>query len=374
LARKDKLVGLIEKQIRAAIHQADILIFVCDAKSGITPLDLEISQLVRRTNKRVILAVNKVDNETLKEACLDFYQLGIGEPYPISAMHGVGVENLLNIATKQLTPTDEFKEADIKIAIVGRPNAGKSSFLNFLLKQERVIVDDKPGTTRDSVDTHFSLSNTSFLLIDTAGITHKKKLKDSASFYSVSRSYQSIRRSDICIVLIDGFEGLRIDDLKILDYICKQQKGCVVAINKWDLVKNLSADDYKELLQSKANFVRFAPVVFTSALEGRNIAKTINLAKNIFEIRKQRLDTKRLNNMLTSLKYFKPFVKGAKKSKKINLKFITQTNIEPPTFLIFTNDATAARKQLGNFIENRIRERFDFTGTPIKIEFRKSSE
>jgi len=366
--KNNRIADLVAKQIKMAIDQADVLLFVCDAQEGVVSLDEEISIRLRKAGKKILLAANKADNAKLRGDCLDFYQLGFEKVYPISATHGTGINDLLDMAIEGFSHTDEPAEIDhIKIAIVGRPNVGKSSFLNSILKEERVIVDNKPGTTRDSVDTYFTLGKQHFLLIDTAGIRHKKKLKEAASFYSVSRSYQSIRRADICIMFIDGYEGPRQDDLKVLDYICSEKKSCIIAVNKWDLVEDIPVIKYSDGLKRRAGFIDFMPIIFTSALTGKNVMKVLTKAKEIYKMRMLHVDVKTLNELL---KRFKHSLALPRKLGKVRLKFITQIDIDPPTFLVFTNDPKIAKAKLTGFIENRLREKFDFTGTPIKIDFR----
>jgi len=346
----------VSRQISQAIAEANALIFVCDAQSGLAPLDFEMADQLRKSDKPVFLAVNKADNNSLKEACVDFYRLGLDTPYPVSALHRSGIKALLDEATAGIGKAGQKEEPpDIKLAIVGRPNAGKSSMLNRIINEDRVIVDDMPGTTRDSLDSHFRLDDKNFLLIDTAGIRHKKRLKDSATFYGVARSYQAIRRSDVCAVLIDAFCGPKKDDFRILDYIIKEEKGCILVVNKWDLIKNVTMHDYEVALKKAFGFMDFAPCVFASALTGRNALKVLKEAAQIFKRRQQRHPVKELNDFLTKIK---------------QVKFVTQIGIDPPHFLIFTSDVRAAKKE-SNFIKNRLREKFDLNGTPIILNFRR---
>lgn len=370
LAPTQEMLKMIVFQVRCAIEEAEQLLFVCDVTSGIVPMDQEIASVLRKSNKPTILAVNKADNKGLAQAAVDFYQLGLGVPFAVSALHGLGIGELLDEITMGLQPQEYAREkAPIKIAIVGRPNVGKSSLLNCILQEERVIVDESPGTTRDAIDTPFSKDGIDYLLIDTAGIRHKRKLKEAVAFYGISRARQSINRSDLCLVLLDGFQGPTADDLKILDLVHKQGKGCVVIVNKWDLVKGVERKDYEEALKRRAPFINFAPILFTSALTGMGVFEAIEAAPKIAQNRSATIKATILNEELGRFQRARPI--PVRSGKRPRLYYITQIGTKPPTFLIFARYPKLIRTEYMRYIENRLRERFALEGTPIRIKFRE---
>jgi len=371
---KEQMFKLIKEQIKKAIEESDILLFVCDGQEGLTAQDFELAPILRKANKRIFLVVNKVDNEKIKEQILDFYRLGLDEPYPVSALHDIGVDELLNDVVKKFPQvSDETEKAGevIKAAIVGRPNVGKSSFLNYLLKEERLIVDEAPGTTRDTIDTYLREGGAEFVLIDTAGLRHKRKIKEAVDVYGMMRTKEAIKRSEICLVLIDGYEGLMVDDLKILDLVIEEGKCCILCVNKWDLAKAVPVKKYEEMIYRRADFLRKYPVIFTSAKTGYNIYNSLGLIKEIIRNSQAKVPTQKLNKLLTSIKSKGPFA-----SQKNNPKMLyaTQTRVSPPLFLIFMNDPAAISDMHKNFIENSIRKNFGFFGVPIRFEFRRSKE
>lgn len=369
---ESQIIKLVRGQIKKAIEQSEILLFVCDGTGGINSHDLELANLLRKAGKKIILVVNKVDNKKVEEGIIDFYEFGLGKPYPVSSLHNLGVNDLLDDLVKQLpegSPETEENSRAIKTAIVGKPNVGKSSFLNSLLKEERAIVDKVPGTTRDSVDTLFSDGDTEFLLIDTAGMRHKRKVKEAVDVYSIMRSLEAVKRSDVCVVLIDGFDGIRSDDLKILNLVFEDAKSCVLCINKWDLVRNIPEEKYKELIYHRADFLKKYPILFISAKTGHNVARVIETIKEVVKKSYTQVPTTSLNKLFNSIKS-----KGSFLSRKNPLKIYygTQINAHPPKFLIFVDDAKRATELHKNIIENAIRRHFDFFGVTIKIEFRSS--
>ena len=281
---KDKITTLIKEQIEKAVEFSDLFIFVCDGQQGPLPLDEELANLVRKSGKKILLAVNKIDNQKRKENLLDFYGLGLGEPFGISCLHDLGVKKLTKEFIDILplySEVDLEKEHPIRIAIVGRPNVGKSSFLNKVLNEERVIVHDEPGTTRDSVDSYFNKDGILFLLVDTAGIRHKRKVKSAVDVYSMMRARESIDRADVVLLLVDGHEGITNDDAKIFDYIEEKGKGCAIVVNKWDLVKEIEMSRYANAVLRKMPSARHYPVAFISAKSGRNVLNAFNLVKAV---------------------------------------------------------------------------------------------
>lgn len=365
----DRISKAVMDQTNIAIAEAEIILFVCDVKDGVVGLDEEISMFLRKSNKRVFLVVNRADNDKLSEEAIEFYQLGLGEPYPISAMHGTGIGELLDEITANFykLPTPAPIAKAIKVAIVGKPNVGKSSFLNCLLNEERVIVNDIPGTTRDSVDIFFKKDDVDFLLIDTAGIRHLRKIKTVVDVYGISRAKASIRRCDVSLILIDGMEGLRRDDLRILKSVIDEGKGCVIAVNKWDLVKEVTTENYEKAFRVKAPFAAFAPIIFTSALIGENVLSAIDAVKKVASCYSTTVKTGELNRVLGLIWKTNP---RSKHGKEIKLYYATQVGTKPPSFLLFVGDKEPIKKKYLRYLEGQLRKKFNFAGTPIRINFR----
>jgi GTP-binding protein len=357
---KTRIFRMVKEQIKKAVAQTDVLLFVCDGQEGLTPQDMELAALLRKANKRIFLVVNKLDNKRVEEeALMEYYRLGLDRPYPVSALHNIGVADLLEEVLRALPAAgpEEKTGERIKVAVVGRPNVGKSSFINRLLQEERVIVDEMPGTTRDTVDTCFSDHDTEFILIDTAGLRHKRKIKEAVDVYSIMRTKEAILRSDACLVLIDAFDGLVADDLRILDMVFTTGKCCGLCVNKWDLIRGISPSRYKEMIYERAPFLTKYPVMFTSTKTGYNVYNSINVIRELMRSWALKVPTRRLNRLLDSLKR-----RGA--------TYITQTAVRPPAFLIFVNDSKPISEERRNFIENLLRKNFNFFGSPIRLEFR----
>ena len=280
----DEMSTLVKIQIEKAIFSSDMLLFVCDGEKGFLSLDMDMAALLRRSGKKILLVVNKIDNEKRKDILYDFYEMGLGDPFGISCLHDKGIKNLLNEVSKIVPKRSEVqieKNHPIKITIAGRPNVGKSSFLNKVLDEERVIVHEKPGTTRDSIDTYFNKDGILFLLVDTAGIRHKRKVKTAVDIYSMMRARDSIDRSDITLVLIDGMEGVTNDDIKIFEYVREQGKGCAIIVNKWDLVKEIEQKRYENAIIRRWPAAKHFPISFVSAVTGRGVLNAFNLVKTI---------------------------------------------------------------------------------------------
>ncbi|MDD5450072.1 MAG: ribosome biogenesis GTPase Der [Candidatus Omnitrophica bacterium] len=368
---KTRILKMVKGQIEKAIDDSDILLFICDAKAGPLPEDFELAAILRKSNKKIFLAVNKVDNENMRDGVVDFYQLGLDKPYPVSAAHDIGIDELLEDVTAGFSLAGPAADTalQLKVAIVGRPNAGKSSFVNYLLKEERVIVDETPGTTRDAIDTLLKEDGTEYILIDTAGLRHKRKLKEAADIYGMMRAKEAIKRSQVVLVLIDACAGLLADDLGILDMVIDEGKDCIVCVNKWDLVKGLAQDDYKENLYDRAKFLTKYPVIFTSTKTGYNVYNSLKLIREVTAASSQKVSTHRLNKLLDSLKRGGPFRPG---KNKLKVNFMTQIKTNPPTFLMFIDGRRFVTEDHMNFIENALRRNFGFFGAPVKFEFRES--
>ncbi len=359
-------------QARSAISEADVIVFMVDSKSGLTSGDHEIADLLRRTDKPTILGANKADNVERRDSVYEFYELGLGEPIAISALHGSGTGDLLDAIAEALPHSDE-DEVEFEgpaIAIVGRPNVGKSRLVNALLGQERAIVSDVPGTTRDSLDTHLEWNGTPVTLIDTAGIRRRGRVETGIEQYSVLRSMRAIDRSDVVLMVVDATEPFTAQDLHIAGYVEEQKKGIVVVVNKWDLIEKdtYTMDEYRALAAKELVFVPYAPIAFISAKYGQRVHQVVDLALEVVKERKKRIPTSALNKMLREAVANHP--PSSKSGKLIKFFYGTQVDIEPPTFVFFCSDPKAIHFSYRRYIENKLREQFSFTGTPIRISFR----
>ena len=369
---RDGITSLVRKQIEKAILSSDILLIVCDGEEGLMPLDIDLAATLRKSGKKIIIGVNKVDNEKRKENIFDFYQLGLGEPFAISCLHNLGVKKFLGEMADILPDYSGImseKENPIKIAIAGRPNVGKSSFLNRVMDTERVIVHDLPGTTRDSIDSYFSKDGIAFLLIDTAGIRHKKKVKNAVDVYSIMRAKNSIDRSDITLLLLDGVEGVTNDDAKIFDYIIEKGRGCVILVNKWDLVKEIEISRYENAIFRKMPEARKFPVAFISAKTGRNALKVFDRVAAIKTNSEIFINSSALRAFLKEIK--PENVKISRRRKIPKFYYMVEMRMFPKEFLVFTNDPSRVTHFHTSFIENRLRERFPLEGIPLRIIYRK---
>lgn len=359
-------------QARSAIGEADVIVFMVDAKAGMTAGDHEVADLLRRTDKPTILGANKADNIERRDSVYEFYELGLGEPIAISALHGTGTGDLLDAIVEALPHMDE-EEGEYEgpqIAIVGRPNVGKSRLVNALLGQERAIVSDVPGTTRDSLDTHLEWNGTPITLIDTAGIRRRGRVETGIEQYSVLRSMRAIDRSDVVLMVIDATEPYTAQDLHIAGYIEDQKKGIVIVVNKWDLIDKgpTTMDEFRTEAAKELIFVPYAPISFISAKYGQRVHQVLDLALEVVKERKQRVSTSALNKMLREAVANHP--PSSKSGKQIKFFYGTQVDIEPPTFVFFCTDPKQIHFSYRRYLENQLRERFSFTGTPIRLSFR----
>lgn len=372
LKSTDGLVSSVRQQVQIAIAEAEVIVFLVDVKDGPTADDLEIAQLLRRSSKPVILAVNKADNESRRLAAVEFYELGLGEPHPISALHGTGTGDLLDVVLSALPPERVEEEAKgVGIAIVGRPNVGKSSLLNIILGQERMIVGEEPGTTRDAVDTFSEWDGQPVTLIDTAGIRRRGRVTPGIERYSVIRALRAIQRADVVLLLIDALEGVTAQDAHIAGYVVEQAKGIVVLVNKWDLVEKDShtMDAYARHIRSALKFVAYAPLVFVSALTGQRVGKAMELALKVQELRSHRVSTGQLNRVLRDAvsRHSPP----SKRGKRLTLYYATQVGVAPPSFVVFVNDPELVHFSYRRYLENQLRHTFGFEGSPLRLSFRK---
>ena len=365
----------IRKQVILAMDEADVILFLVDVKNGVTDLDMDVAAILRRSKKPVIVVANKTDNNDLQYNAAEFYSLGLGEPYCISALSGSGTGDLLDlILSKFRKEADEELDEEIpRFAVVGRPNAGKSSLINAFVGEERNIVTEIAGTTRDSIYTRYDKFGFDFYLVDTAGIRKKNKVNEDLEYYSVIRSIRAIENSDVCILMLDATRGIEGQDLNIFSLIQRNQKGLVVVVNKWDLVEEKSAKvmkTYETAIRNRlAPFTDF-PIIFASALTKQRIFKVLETAKEVYQARTTRISTARLNEALLPL--IEAYPPPSNKGKYIKIKYITQLpNTQVPSFIFFANLPQYVKESYKRFLENQIRERWKLSGTPINIFIRQ---
>lgn len=365
----------IRKQVMLAIDEADVILFVVDVMNGVTDLDMEVAEILRRSKTPVLLVANKTDNNDLQYNAAEFYSLGLGDPYCVSALSGSGTGDLLDLVlSKFKKETPEILDDDIpRFAVVGRPNAGKSSIINAFIGEDRNIVTEIAGTTRDSIYTRYNKFGFDFYLVDTAGIRKKNKVSEDLEYYSVIRSIRSIENSDVCILMLDATRGIEGQDLNIFSLVQRNQKGLVVVVNKWDLIEDKTAKvmkGYEDAIRDRlAPFTDF-PIVFTSALTKQRILKVLELAKEVYQARTTRIPTARLNEELLPL--IEAYPPPSNKGKYIKIKYITQLlNTQVPSFVFFANLPQYVKEPYRRFLENKIRERWKLSGTPINIFIRQ---
>ena len=365
----------LRKQVMLAVEEADVILFVVDVMNGVTDLDMEVAGILRRTQKPVLMVANKTDNNDLQYNSAEFYSLGLGDPYCISALSGFGTGDLMDLLVSKFKKdtTEEIDEEIPRFAVVGRPNAGKSSIVNAFIGEDRNIVTDIAGTTRDSIYTRYEKFGFDFYLVDTAGIRKKNKVTEDLEYYSVIRSIRSIEGADVCILMIDATRGIESQDLNIFSLIQKNQKGLVVVVNKWDLVENKDVKvmkTFEEAIRSRfAPFTDF-PIVFASALTKQRIFKVLEEAKEVYKARTNRVPTARLNEeMLPLIEAYPP---PSNKGKYIKIKYCTQLpNTQVPSFVFFANLPQYVKEPYRRFLENKMREKWHFSGTPINIYIRQ---
>ncbi|MBY0434261.1 MAG: ribosome biogenesis GTPase Der [Cyclobacteriaceae bacterium] len=370
---EDKYESQIRKQVKLAVDEASAVIFMVDCRDGLTGHDKEFANIIRQSKKPVFVAANKADTPDKSILAAEFYELDLGEVYPISAENGGGTGELLDALVK-IFPEEGVEDPNAgipKIAILGRPNVGKSSFLNVLLGQERSIVTDEAGTTRDAIHSRYKMFGNDFILIDTAGIRKKSKVHEDIEFYSVLRSLRALEECDVCIVVVDAQRGLESQDVNIIVQAQKLGKGIVIMVNKWDLIKKetKTADNMrKEMLEALAP-IDYIPIIFASALEKQRIFQVVEKAVEVYNNRIKKIPTSQLNDaLLPEIVHYPP---AATKGKLIQIKYITQVNAATPSFAFFCNLPQYIQESYQRFLENRLRENFDFTGVPVRLFFRK---
>ncbi len=368
----DEFESEIRKQVRLAIEEADTILFLVDAREGLTPMDEDVAEMLRKSPKKVILVANKVDNSKEMDNLSEFYSLGLGEPVPIAGITGSGTGDLLDLVVQDFDAGEEDDTEGLpRIAVVGRPNVGKSSFINFITGQDRNIVTPIAGTTRDSIYTRYNMFGFDFNFVDTAGLRKKSKVSEDLEFYSVMRSIRAIENSDVCILMLDATQGLEQQDLNIFSLIQRNNKGVVIVVNKWDLVEKETNThkQFEDLIRSRIAPFTDVPIIFTSVLNKQRIFKVLETAKQVYEARCRRISTSELNDMLLPIVKDQnppPSVKG----KWIKIKYITQLPTRYPQFVFFCNLPQYIRDPYKRFVENRLREMWDFHGVPISIFFR----
>jgi len=363
----------IKGQTEIAIQEADLIVFLCDIRSGITDDDLYIARMLYKADKPVVVALNKADDVNLTDTMYEFYSLGLGDPVPISSHHGIGLGDLLDRVVLALPEIKdvEYEENRIKMCMIGRPNVGKSSLTNALLGEQRVIVSEIEGTTRDSIDSMFTFDEQDYVVIDTAGLRKRGKVYENAEKYSVLRALSAIDRSDICLLLLDAETGIREQDKKIAGYAIDAGKAVMIVVNKWDTVEKdtNTMNKWKKEIEAHFQFVRFAPILFLSALTKQRIKTIFPAIQAVFENYSRRVQTSVLNDVFLDAFYVNP--PKIHNGDKVKLFYATQVTSKPPTFVLFVNDETCMHFSYERYLRNRLRESFNFEGTPIKIILRK---
>lgn len=370
---EDELTMQVRRQVELAMAEAEAILFMVDVAEGLTAGDEEIAGLLRVSQKPLFLVVNKADNEARRLAATEFYSLGLGEPYPLSALHGTGTGDLLDALVASISPLEEVEEAEgVRVAIVGRPNVGKSSLLNALLGWERAIVNERPGTTRDVIDTQINWDSQLVTLLDTAGIRRRGQVQRGVEHYSVLRALRAIQRAHVVVLLLDAPEGVTNQDTHIAGYALEEARGIVLVVNKWDLMKGADISEYAKGVRQAFRFIPYAPLLFVSALMGQKVDMVLETALRVYQERLRRVPTSGLNKLLREVvASHSPPSKGG---KRLRFYYATQAEVDPPTFVFFVNDPQLVHFSYRRYLENRLREAFGFEGTPLRLYFRRRSE
>jgi GTP-binding protein len=369
-----KFVEQIQNQARLAVEEADAIVFVVDGKEGMSSADLDIAEVLRQTEKPIFLTVNKTESPQRRLDAVEFWNLGLGEPFPISAYHGDGVGDLLDaiVAVLPAHPIDEEEDQRVAIAIVGRPNVGKSSLLNALIGSPRAIVSEVPGTTRDPIDTQLVYEGQPITLIDTAGIRRRGKVEQGIEQYSVLRAMRSIDRADVALLLIDGVDGVTAQDAHVAGYVLEKMKSVVVVVNKWDAVEKDSNTmvEYTKRIRAELKFLDYVPVIYISAKTTQRVHTVLPAALEVAEARRHRLGTSELNHLIREAYEKAPPSRGG---RPLRIYYATQAEAEPPTFVLFVNDPELVHFSFERYLDNQIRAHYPFVGTPIRLVFRPRS-
>lgn len=374
----DKIAVSIRQQAQIAIAEADVILFVCDARAGITHEDAEVAKMLRQSKKPIVLAINKADSPKQEMEIFEFYNLGIGEPIPVSAANHLGLGDLLDAVVEKFPETSAYgedgNEDEIKVALIGRPNVGKSSIFNTLVGEERSIVSDVAGTTRDAIDTPVIREGQKFLFIDTAGMRRKARIDEPIEKYSIIRSLRAVDRSDVVLMVIDAIDGVTEQDKKIAGYAHEAGKGIVLVVNKWDLYDkdNTSTLRYTENLRRELVFMQYAPVVFVSAMTKQRIHRLPEVIHYVAEQNAMRISTSVLNQVVEDAIVINP--PPTEKGQRLKILYATQVKIKPPTFVIFVNEPEIMHFSYQRYLENKLREAFGFEGTPLQMIIRGKNE
>ena len=371
-ASKMKFNDEIKMQAEIAIKEADVVVFIVDGKEGITSNDLIVRDLLRKSKKEVIVAINKVDNKESENHIYDFYELGFNTYIPISSIHNTGYIELMDEITKNFNESEEKEDTRLKFSIIGRPNVGKSSLMNALLNEERVVVSDVAGTTRDSIDSVLKYHNEEYILIDTAGMRKKGRVFESVEKYSLFRSLKAIDRSDICLVVINAEEGIKEHDKHIAGYAIERGKGLIFVVNKWDTVKDKTIPEFEKEMKAEFQFATYAPIVYLSALTKKRIHTLMPEILSAYENNHKEIKTSLLNNVIMDAVSFK--IPPSYKGKRLKIYFVSETGINPPKFTFQVNNKSLLHFSYERYLENKIRENFDLTGTPILLQFKNKNE
>jgi GTP-binding protein len=364
----------IRSQALAAVEEADVILFVVDGRDGIHPLDQKLAELLRKSPQPVILVVNKLDNFPTDQGHLDFWGMGMGEPYPLSALSGKASGDLLDAIIAEFP--EELPEDDdanlIRVAVVGKPNVGKSSFVNRLFGEDRVVVSEMAGTTRDPVDTPMQYHGKTLVFVDTAGLRRQSKMSDSLEYYSSLRTARVVQDADVCLVLMDGSDDLAVQDLRVAEQAWEAGTGVILVVNKWDLVEKdtYTASDKEKSMRKKAPFLQWVPMLFTSALTGQRIRKTLDMVLEVQEERHRRVGTPDVNQALERIVRHQP--PPHFRGRQVKLRYGTQVSVAPPTFLVFSNFPKEIPSHYVRYVQNSLRAQWGFMGTPLRIRFRKS--
>lgn len=361
----------IKMQAEIAINEADVIVFIVDGKEGLTSNDLIVRDIIRKSNKKIIVAINKIDVKEAQNNLYDFYELGFDTYIPISSIHNNGFIELMDMITINFKESEEIEDSRIKFSIIGRPNVGKSSLMNALLNEERVVVSNIAGTTRDSIDSVLKYHNEEFVMIDTAGMRKKGKVFESIEKYSLFRSLKSIDRSDICLVVINAEEGIKEHDKHIAGYAIERGKGLIFVVNKWDTIKETTIQEFEKLMRAEFQFATYAPIVYLSALTKKRIHTLMPEILKVKENIKKEIKTSILNDVIQDA--YQLNLPPSYKGKRLKIYFTSQTGINPPKFTFRVNNKGLVHFSYERYLENKIRESFDFTGTPITLQFKNRS-
>lgn len=372
----DEILLQMRQQAELAIEEADVIIFMVDGKTGLTEADKEIANILYKTRKPIVLAVNKIDNIKMQDEIFEFYSLGFGEPYPISGAHGTGFGDLLDAVVENFPKGEGIDYGDdvIKVAVIGRPNVGKSSLVNAILGEERVIVSNIAGTTRDAIDTMFSTSEQDYVLIDTAGMRKRGKVYETTEKYSVLRALKAIEESDVALIVIDGEAGIIEQDKKIAGYAHESGKASIFVVNKWDIVEkdDKTMQQFIKKMRDNFQFMPYAPILFVSAKTKQRVQQILPKVNEVAESHAMRISTSVLNDVINDAISTNP--PPADKGRKLKIKYTTQVAVKPPTFVIFVNDIELMHFSYERYLDNKLRDAFIFEGTPIKLFIRQNKQ